>query len=124
MVTGFELDDGASPAWKVKVTQTLARRAFNGYRTENNALRQVAPLASVPCGPTSKVVGTWQGSFYDDAVNCYQTDTGHATRARLFNGTFDAVVANASLLPARSVQPSSSHVLPGTGISLREILIL
>ena len=81
-VTGFVLDDGTSPAWSVKLEDanlTTNQPLFDG-------------VSEATFGPTAKVPGTWQGSFYNDADAT--DDTAPGTVA----GTFDAVSDNATLI--------------------------
>ena len=83
-VTGFELDDGATPAWSVKLDADLMadQNGFTG-------------VSEATFGPTSKVTGVWAGSFFNDA------DTTDLTNAPgTVVGTFSAVSDNASLLGA------------------------
>ena len=84
MVTGFELDDGATPTWSVKLMKATLMAGENDFNGVSDAT----------FGPTSKVGGTWEGSFYD-AANA-QNDEAPGTVV----GTFNAVSANASLLGA------------------------
>ena len=82
-VTGFELDDGTSPTWSVKLENA------NLITTQHN----FDGLSVASFGPTAKVAGTWQGAFYDDA------DTTDPTNAPgTVAGTFDAVSDNATLI--------------------------
>ena len=81
-VTGFVLDDGTSPAWSVKLE--------DAELTANQPLFTGVSVATF--GPTAKVGGTWQGSFYNDADA--EDDTAPGTVA----GTFDAVSDNATLI--------------------------
>ena len=81
-VTGFVLDDGTSPAWSVKLEDaglTANQPLFDG-------------VSEATFGPTAKVLGTWQGSFYDDA------DAMDATAPGTVAGTFDAESVNATLI--------------------------
>ena len=56
-VTGFELDDGATPAWSVKLDDATL---MNGQNDFNGA-------SEATFGPTSKVMGVWEGAFFNDA---------------------------------------------------------
>ena len=51
-------------------------------------------MSEATFGPTSKVDGTWEGSFYDAANDMNDEAPGTVV------GTFNAVSANASLLGA------------------------
>ena len=84
MVTGFELDDGATPTWSVKLMEATLMDRQNGFTGKSEAT----------FGPTSKVDGTWEGSFYDAANTLNDEAPGTVV------GTFNAVSANASLLGA------------------------
>ena len=81
-VTGFVLDDGATPTWSVKLMEAELQDGRNTF----------TGVSEATFGPTSKVVGDWQGSFYNDAVD--DDDTAPGTVA----GTFDAVSDNATLI--------------------------
>ena len=84
-VTGFELDDGATPAWSVKLDDAPLTVGNNAFDHTSEAT----------FGPTSKVKGVWAGSFFNDA------DTTDPTNAPgTVVGTFSAVSDNASLLGA------------------------
>ena len=88
-VTGFELDDGTSPVWTVKLedaelTDNIA--TFNGD-TEVNFGGGLTAVAGSPAG-------TWEGSFYD-------ADTPNPTKGpSTVVGRFDAVTDNASVIGA------------------------
>ena len=84
MVTGFELDDGATPTWSVKLMEATLMDGDNDFNGVSDAT----------FGPTSNVMGVWEGSFYD-AANA-QNDEAPGTVV----GTFNADSANASLLGA------------------------
>ena len=84
-VTGFELDDGATPTWSVKLEDATLN---NGAATFNG-------MTEATFGPTAKVPGVWEGSFFNDA----DTDDD-ANAPGTVVGTFSAVSTNASLLGA------------------------
>ena len=84
-VTGFVLDTGASPTWKVileEVTLLQGNATFSGM-TE----------VDFGGGATTNDAGAWQGSFYDAAP---ATPAGGAPGT--VAGTFDAVTENASVI--------------------------
>ena len=72
-VTGFELDDGATPAWSVKLDDAPLTVGNNDFNHTSEAT----------FGPTSKVMGVWEGAFYGAGA----ADTAPGTVV----GTFSAV---------------------------------
>ena len=83
-VTGFELDDGATPAWSVKLDDATLNDT-NGF----------IGMSDATFGPTSKVMGVWEGAFFDaDTTDLTTNAPGTVV------GTFSAVSENASLLGA------------------------
>ena len=83
-VTGFELDDGATPAWSVKLDDATLMDQRNDF----------TGVSVATFGPTSEVTGVWEGAFFD-------ADTTDPTNAPgTVVGTFSAVSHNASLLGA------------------------
>ena len=83
-VTGFELDDGATPAWSVKLEDATLDETANDFNG----------VSLATFGPTSKVEGVWEGAFFD-------ADTTDPTNAPgTVVGTFSAVSDSASLLGA------------------------
>ena len=84
-VTGFELDDGSSPTWKVILEQaTISGASFNGTSEVDFGGGATA---------TQDGAGKWAGSFYDAAT---ENDEAPGTVV----GRFDAVIPNASLIGA------------------------
>ena len=85
-VTGFELDDGTSPTWTVKLEDAdlVANTATFSGMSEVDFGGGLTAVGGSPAG-------TWQGSFYDDAD---ADDDAPGTVA----GTFDAVTVNASVI--------------------------
>ena len=81
-VAGFELDDGTSPTWSVKLKDADLMANQHNFTGESEA----------SFGPTAQVAGTWQGAFYNDA------DVNDATAPGTVAGTFDAVSDNATLI--------------------------
>ena len=88
-VSGFELDDGTSPVWTVKLEDANLSdntATFAGMSEVNFG----GGLTAVEDTPA----GTWQGSFYDDDT----ADTAKGPRTVV--GRFDAVTDNASVIGA------------------------
>ena len=85
MVNGFELDDGTSQTWSVKLEDAPLSTGGNDF----------TGVSEATFGPTSKVMGVWAGSFFNDADT---TDDTNAPGTVV--GTFSAASANASLLGA------------------------
>ena len=57
-VTGFELDDGATPAWSVKLDDATLMDGNNDFNGVSEAT----------FGPTSKVTGVWEGAFFTTLI--------------------------------------------------------
>ena len=90
-VTGFELDDGSSPAWKVILEEAdISGTTFDGFTEVDFGGGATASGDPANMGGA----GTWQGSFYGAANDA--NDAAPSTVA----GTFDAVVPNASVIGA------------------------
>ena len=80
-VTGFELDDGTSPAWTVMLEDAALNTTANFSGTSEVNFGGCATITEA---------GTWQGTFY--AAGAANIAPGAVA------GTFDAVTENASVI--------------------------
>lgn len=88
-VTGFNLDDGSSPSWSVKLGEADLGEDEAGF----NSTAEVDFGGGLTDGTTP--AGAWQGSFYND------TDPGDANSLPgTVAGTFQAVTSTASVVGA------------------------